>query len=255
MKKLNCEIGQGFGYWTVIDNTPIIKSGHTYIKAVCKCGKEQEVWLSDLIKGRSTGCKSCKARERSRQINIGDKYKHWTVIEGPKTSDYNCIIWKCQCDCGNTRWFQGSELINPNKCFECQQCAAKKRGNSIAVSNGKVGELTLTRYTHLVKSATKRHKEFNVSIEYLWNLFKSQKQICAITGEYIESIEEASLDRIDSSKDYIEGNLQWTTYRANVSKHTMTMEQLYDFCKKVLNHANQQPSTPLTKCEGSETNS
>lgn len=24
---------------------------------------------------------------------------------------------------------------------------------------------------------------------------------------------------------------------------------------KVLNHANQQPSTPLTKCEGSETNS
>ena len=145
--------------------------------------------------------------------------------------------------------------MNPNKCFECQQCAAKKRGNSIAVSNGKVGELTLTRYTHLVKSATKRHKEFNVSIEYLWNLFKSQKQICAITGEYIESIKEASLDRIDSSKDYVEGNLQWTTYIANVSKHTMTMEQLYDFCKKVLNHANQQPSTPLTKCEGSETNS
>ena len=64
-----------------------------------------------------------------------------------------------------------------------------------------------------------------------------------------------SIDRIDSSKDYVEGNLQWTTYIANVSKHTMTMEQLYDFCKKVLNHANQQPSTPLTKCEGSETNS
>ena len=32
------------------------------------------------------------------------------------------------------------------------------------------------------------------------------------------------------------------------------MEQLYDVCRKVLNHANQQPSTPLTKCEGSETN-
>jgi hypothetical protein len=35
----------------------------------------------------------------------------------------------------------------------------------------------------------------------------------------------------------------------------MTMSELYEFCKKVLNHANQQPSTPLTKCEGSETNS
>lgn len=47
----------------------------------------------------------------------------------------------------------------------------------------------------------------------------------------------------------------WVTYQANVSKHTMTMEQLYEFCRKVLNYANQQPSQPLTKLEGSETNS
>ena len=35
----------------------------------------------------------------------------------------------------------------------------------------------------------------------------------------------------------------------------MTMKQLYEFCKKVLNHANQQPSLQLTQQEGSETNS
>lgn len=34
----------------------------------------------------------------------------------------------------------------------------------------------------------------------------------------------------------------------------MSMNELYEFCNKVLNYANQQPSTPLTKCEGSETN-
>ena len=91
------------------------------------------------------------------------------------------------------------------------------------------------------------------SIEYLWNLFKNQKQICAITGDFIPNIQEASLDRIDSSKGYLEGNVQWTTQQANLSKHVMTMNELYKFCKKILNHANQQPSTPLTKCEGSET--
>ena len=53
---------------------------------------------------------------------------------------------------------------------------------------------------------------------------------------------------------YSEGNVQWVTYRANVSKHTMSMNELYEFCKKVLNYANQQPSQPLTKLEGSETN-
>lgn len=44
------------------------------------------------------------------------------------------------------------------------------------------------------------------------------------------------------------------TYQANVSKHTMTMEQLYEFCNKVINHANQQPSMSLTTHKGSETN-
>lgn len=52
----------------------------------------------------------------------------------------------------------------------------------------------------------------------------------------------------------LKGNVQWVTYQANLSKHVMTMEQLYEFCRKVLNHANQQPSQPLTKLEGSETN-
>lgn len=35
----------------------------------------------------------------------------------------------------------------------------------------------------------------------------------------------------------------------------MSMNELIEFCKKVINHANQQPSQPLTKLEGSETNS
>lgn len=256
MKKLDCEIGDKFGYWTVIDNTKIVKNGHTYVSVQCKCGKEQEVCLSDLNNARTTGCRSCKARDRSRKINIGDKYKHWTVISGPRTSDHNCIEWLVQCDCKESeRWIQGNELTDQNKCFECQKCAAKSRGTKQAESNGKVGDLTLTRFTKLKNSAEKRGILFEVSIEFLWNLFKSQGQICAITGDYIESIENASLDRIDSSKDYIEDNVQWVTYQANVSKHIMTMPQLYEFCKKVLNHANQHPSKDLTTLEGSETNS
>ena len=63
MKKLNCNVNQVFGYWIVTDNNPVVKNGHTYVKVKCKCGKEEEKCLSDLINGRTTGCKSCKARE------------------------------------------------------------------------------------------------------------------------------------------------------------------------------------------------
>lgn len=247
MNKLKCEIGEKFGYWEIIDNNPIIKSGHTYVKVRCRCGKEDIKCLSDLKNGRTTGCRSCKARERSRKIKIGDKYKHWTVIGGPKTSAYNCIEWLVQCDCKkSTRWIQGNELTNPDKCFECQKCAAKRRGNIQAESNGKIGDLTLTRFTKLKKSAEVRNIYFNLTIQFLWELFEKQKHICAITGDIINSIEDASLDRIDSSKGYTEDNVQWVTYQANISKHVMTMKQLYEFCKKVLNHANQQPSLQLT---------
>ena len=62
MKKLMCEIGEKFGYWEVVNNIPVTKSGHTYVKVKCKCGKEEDKCLSDLKSGRTTGCRSCKAR-------------------------------------------------------------------------------------------------------------------------------------------------------------------------------------------------
>ena len=255
MKKSTCKLGDQFGDWSIIDETTFTKGGHTYVKAQCKCGKIEDKCLSDLRNGRSKSCRSCAAQSRSRQIKIGDKYKHWTVINGPQTTEHQCVVWECQCDCGNTRWIQGNELTNPNKCFQCAKCAAKERGAIQAERNGKVGELTLTRYTKLQRSAETRNISFNISMEYLWNLFEYQNHTCAITGDYIPSITEASLDRIDSNGNYEEGNVQWVTYQANISKHTMSMNELYEFCKKVLNHANQQPSQPLTKLEGSETNS
>ena len=254
MRKFTCEIGEKFGYWEVIDNTPVVKSGHTYVLVRCKCGKEELKNLCDLKHGRSTGCRSCKARERSKKISIGDTYKSWTVIEGPISNKYQNLMWKARCKCGTERWFSPSELTDPNSCFMCQKCAQKERGEREKIKNGKIGDLDANKFGRIRKSAKARHISFSVTIEYLWNLFQEQNQICAITGDYIPNIKEASLDRIDSSKGYVEGNVQWVTQQANLSKHVMTMEQLYEFCRKVLKHANQQPSQPLTKLEGSETN-
>lgn len=253
MKKLTCEIGDKFGLWTVTDNAAITRGGHTYVKVKCKCGKEELKCLSDLANGRTKSCRNCAAQSRGKSLKIGDKFKGWTIIAGPRIHN-STQQWLAQCECGNTRWFQPNELLNETRCFKCRSCMTSTRISTFVSNKGAVGELTIGKYNKLKKSAEKRNIPFTVTIGFLWNLYLKQNGVCAITGDKIESVKKASLDRIDSNKGYEEHNVQWVTYQANVSKHIMNMNQLYEFCKKVLNHANQQPSTPLTKCEGSTTN-
>ncbi len=146
---LTCEIGQKFGYWEVVDNNYISKSGSRYVKCRCKCGKVQEVRLSSLYNGKATGCRNCNARERSKTINIGDKFKHWTVADRPIIKN-NTVMWFVKCDCGEgERWIQSNELTDPTRCFSCQKCAHKYSAKEITLANGRIGELTKTRYTKL----------------------------------------------------------------------------------------------------------
>lgn len=254
MTKLSCNSGDKFGEWTVIDPNYGSRQGHTLVKCICSCGRVKEINLTALVRGKTSKCKRCAARERTKKIAIGTHIKHWTILEGPiYINGYS--KYRVRCDCGREYIKTTGEILDTNSNFQCAHCAQKENKEAFTFSNGRVGDLTLTHYTRLKRSAEKRHYEFSVSIKYLWNLFQCQHQICAITGDYIPTIKEASLDRIDSSKGYIEGNVQWVTIQANKCKHILTMPELYEFCTKVLKYANQKPSTPLTKCEGSETNS
>jgi len=44
----------------------------------------------------------------------------------------------------------------------------------------------------------------------------------------------ASLDRIDSSKGYIEGNVQWVHRKINMMKQSYTQEEFIELCQAVV---------------------
>lgn len=254
MKGIDLENGQKFGRWEVIDNSVIVRNGHRYVKCRCDCGTEQLVASADLVNSRTKSCKRCVALNRRVVIPPYTTSKGWTTTGNTIINSSRNVLHEVKCACGNTRYMTASEFYNPNVAHKCQKCASIIRGENLKIKNGIVGTLDLNKFKRTQRMAERRNIEFNVSMQYLWDLYESQNRICAITGDPIQDITKASLDRIDSSLPYIEGNVQWVSKQANLSKHIMSMEELYEFCRKVLNHANQQPSTPLTKCEGSETN-
>ena len=87
-------------------------------------------------------------------------------------------------------------------------CSRKEYAYKTTVKNGRVNNFTKAMYGKFKRSAKSRNLPFSVTIEYLSNLFEQQNHCCAITGDKINEISNASLDRIDSSKGYIEGNVQ-----------------------------------------------
>ena len=91
--------------------------------------------------------------------------------------------------------------------------------------------------------AKRRNLEFFVSYEYLWDIFIRQDRKCAYSGieiffsrdniEHINGDYTASIDRIDSSLGYIEGNVQWVHKRVNVMKGNMEEREFLDFCEAI----------------------
>jgi hypothetical protein len=92
-----------------------------------------------------------------------------------------------------------------------------------------------------LKTRTKRNKlEINITKEYINELFIQQESKCKLSGLKItlpnswkDNTYTASLDRIDSDKGYIIGNVQWVHKHINVMKNTFPQEMFIYFCIKV----------------------
>lgn len=103
------------------------------------------------------------------------------------------------------------------------------------------------KYLYIIKyGAKQRNIEFDLSIQYLWDLFLYQNRKCALTGIEIYFAkyatkngmleQTASLDRIDSSKGYIKDNVQWIHKDIQRMKMDLSEEKFLDLCQKVVKH-------------------
>lgn len=101
-------------------------------------------------------------------------------------------------------------------------------------------ELTPFRYSF--RNAKKRFKEFNLTLEDLKQIWEQQAGICPYTGLKLKLPTytkckniwyRASLDRIDSSKGYIVGNVQFVSTPINFMKSTMSDLETKQYLKLI----------------------
>lgn len=107
-----------------------------------------------------------------------------------------------------------------------------------------VGELSSKYWSGIIRHAKKSKIEISIDITFAWNLFLKQERKCAISNIDINLsdrygiIEQtASLDRIDSTKGYVAGNVQWVHKIINIMKSSFTQEYFIITCKEISHYA------------------
>lgn len=175
----------------------------------------------------------------------------WVVLEELRRD--NRIVYRVACsECGAEKFVRKNMIQLGTR---CKVCLTIDRNRSNKGKHRGVGGLTKTFFNHFKNTAKRRDIEFSVTLNYLWNLYEKQNGACALSGLPISlpthtgiggaetSANSASLDRIDSSKGYVEGNVQWVHKIANIAKNDLSQEGFIALCHAVASqHANPQPS-------------
>jgi hypothetical protein len=162
-----------------------------------------------------------------------------------------CICKNCEKEFQKplTEINRNEKLNRPNFC--CRSCVGKNNIKNFGDgknkyditkhSNNRFDEYTKFRYHY--KNILKRDYVVEVTIDDLKEQWELQNGICQYSGVKLElssyskikknPIYSASLDRMDSTKGYVVGNIVWISRAMNWMKNDMTEEMVWEMCELI----------------------
>jgi hypothetical protein len=146
-------------------------------------------------------------------------------------------FWEFVCDCGTRKTLRKHRVISGKSAIMSCGCLVNKHKWT------GYKEISGTYWGCIKKAAKIREIDFDISISYAWSLYEAQGGKCALSGVDIpfksgqckgwDNRSQASLDRIDSSNGYVDGNVQWVHKDLNVMKWDYTAKEFIAWCIKV----------------------
>lgn len=172
------------------------------------------------------------------------KFGRWTVLFRVQC-DRKQTKWRCKCECGIERDVFANHLTRGNS-LSCG-CGRPKKHEKPNWTG--YGEISGDFWRDIERGANgekgRKPINFDIAIEDMWELFLLQDRKCALSGLSISmnyrgqryssngKIHTASLDRIDSSLGYVEGNVQWVHKDINMMKRIYDQDYFIELCKLV----------------------
>ena len=102
------------------------------------------------------------------------------------------------------------------------------------------------KFNYFLRNCRKRYKECTITLQDLKEQWDKQNGICPYSGisltiptykkNHCNPIYNASVDRIDSTKGYIPGNIQFVSTCINYMKNTMSDSDTRLMCKHIAEH-------------------
>jgi hypothetical protein len=164
-------------------------------------------------------------------IYIGDIRNSLKLIEKLPDKRFKCLCLICN----KEHTIQRDKFGRDKSCG----CERIKSGKNNHLFTG-YEELHGAKWSSYIRNAKKRNIKFNISIEYAWSLYISQNRLCSISKLPIyfwktsgKKQATASLDRINNSIGYIEGNVHWVHKDINQIKMDMDLLDFINLCKIV----------------------
>lgn len=176
----------------------------------------------------------------------GQTFGYLLVLKMAQTSKSKRGHWRCVCLCnlcGKEDFDARPFDLRHKRVISCG--CSKDRYKKMTGKNSKLfkgyEEIPGRTWYTIKARAAKRSKVFDISIEYVWNLFIAQNKKCALSGLDIrfgqsnrKNIETtASLDRIDNKKGYVVGNVQWVHKTVNIMKNVYDQDHFISMCERI----------------------
>jgi len=234
-------LGQKFGRLTVIEEF-VEKDAYNRQKVRCKCdcGNFASFSRCNIITGHTKSC-GCSHHEGRFKNLVGERFGKLIVVDKfikamKNRNEYYAI---CKCDCGKEKTILVCNLLK-GKTTSCG--CRRDQYEKITGSNSKCfkgyEEISGLMIAHIKNGAKNRDLEFAIDPEYIWKLFLAQDRRCALSGREIGFNKRcggitASLDRINNSKGYVVGNVQWVHKDLNRMRNYFGVEYFIETCKQV----------------------